>query len=485
MSDGVQINAGLFNVFDREYYQWLNVRGVENGQRDRTRFAAPGANFGITALVAVASPGYDGFMCAQFRPNRKRLAAHRATGGIAARPQFVPNDETKGPIRLQKVLAARGLGSRRKCEELILTGRVEVDGQVVTELGARVEPLKQTIRVDGELLKPVEHVYYLLNKPEGVLSTNRDPSGRMRTIDLVPQQHRLFGVGRLDMHSEGLMLLTNDGDLANRLTHPRYGVDKTYVVQVDGRISLEFLTKLYRGVHLAEGVVRVRHAEIEGRHKGSTVLRIVLSEGRNREIRRMLSRLGHRVQRLTRVAIGPLRLGKIPPGAHRPLTRDEVKELRELAYRPLPERPERPPARGRSVPGRPRSADRRPIARESDERRTPIGSQRPRRPRPPFERPPVARPPIERPPRRPRPFVRPRREPPDAPPPDDGEEPGHPVPKAAPGERPGTRLGKRPAKRPGGPNQRFGKFGERLSKRGVKRNQHGGKGKKPFRPKGQ
>jgi 23S rRNA pseudouridine2605 synthase len=400
-------------------------------------------------------------MCAQFRPNRKRLAAHRTTGGVAARPQFIPDDETKGPVRLQKVLAARGLGSRRKCEELILTGRVEVDGQIVTELGARVEPLRQQIRVDGELLKPVEHVYYLLNKPEGVLSTNRDPSGRMRTIDLVPQQHRLFGVGRLDMHSEGLMLLTNDGDLANRLTHPRYGVDKTYVVQVDGRISLEFLTKLYRGVHLSEGVVRVRHAEIEGRHKGSTVLKIVLAEGRNREIRRMLSRLGHRVQRLTRVAIGPLRLGKVPPGAHRPLTRDEVKELREVAYRPLPERSERPPFRG------PRSADRRPISREPDERRRPIGSQPPRRPRPPFERP-IGK----RPHRQPRPFDRPRTESPDAPAPLDDEVPGHPVPKAAP-ENP-----------PGKPKQRFGKFGERLSKRQVKRNQHGRKGKKPFRPKG-
>lgn len=394
-------------------------------------------------------------MCAQFRPNRKRLAAHRATGGVAARPQFIPDDESKGPVRLQKVLAARGLGSRRKCEELILAGRVEVDGQTVTELGARVDSSRQQIRVDGEPLKPVRHVYYLLNKPEGVLSTNRDPSGRMRTIDLVPQQHRLFSVGRLDMHSEGLMLLTNDGDLAHRLTHPRYGVDKTYIVQVAGRISLDFLTRLYRGIHLAEGVVRVRHAEIEGRQKGSTVLKIVLAEGRNREIRRMLAKLGHRVQRLTRVAIGPLRLGKVPPGAHRPLTTEEVRELREVAYRPRPEWRERPPGQGPRRPPRPTTQPGRESPMVEGELR------RPRGPHPPFDRPP----------RRPRPlFDRQRREQPDAPPPADDAQPGHPVPKTTAGERPGKR------------GQRFGKFGERLSKRGVKRDQHSRKGKKPFRP---
>jgi 23S rRNA pseudouridine2605 synthase len=405
-------------------------------------------------------------MCAQFRPNRKRLARHRATGGVSARPQFIPDDETKGPVRLQKVLAARGLGSRRKCEELILTGRVEVDGQTVTELGARVEA-RQQIRVDGEPLKPVQHVYYLLNKPEGVLSTNRDPSGRMRTIDLVPQQHRLFSVGRLDMHSEGLMLLTNDGDLAHRLTHPRYGVDKTYMVQVVGRISLDFLTKLYRGIHLAEGVVRVRHAEIESRHKGSTVLKIVLAEGRNREIRRMLAKLGHRVQRLTRVAIGPLRLGKVPPGAHRPLAPDEVRELREVAYRPQQEWRDRPPGR---APGRAPNRPTRPRADRFAGGEAAEGEpRRPRRPRPP----------LERPRGRPRPFDGPRREQPEAAPTSDDVQPGHPVPKTSPGDGPGDRAGKRPGKR----GQRFGNFGERLSKRGVKRDQHSRKGKKPFRPR--
>jgi 23S rRNA pseudouridine2605 synthase len=232
------------------------------------------------------------------------------------------------PQRLQKVLAAAGLGSRRQCEELITTGRVEVDRRVVTELGSKVDPDGQEIRVDGQTLPRPRLHYYAVHKPPGILSTNRDPSGRPRVIDLLPASHvRLFTIGRLDLHSEGLILVTNDGELANRLTHPRYGVRKTYRVQVVGRPDNEVLMKLRRGVHLAEGIARVEEIRIQSHHKESTVLEIVLREGQNREIRRALARLGHKVLRLIRIAVGPIRLGTLPQGASRPLSRDEVAAL--------------------------------------------------------------------------------------------------------------------------------------------------------------
>ena len=251
--------------------------------------------------------------------HKKKPAGRQRTRGFSAHG---------APERLQKVLAAAGLGSRRQCEELITTGRVEVDRRVITELGSRVDPSKQEIRVDGQMLpKPKLH-YYAVNKPPGVLSTNRDPSGRRRVIDLLPQSHlRLFTIGRLDLNSEGLILVTNDGELANRLTHPRYGVRKTYRVQVAGRPGNDVLLKLRSGVHLAEGLARVEDVRILSHHKESSVLEMVLREGQNREIRRILARLGHKVLRLIRTAVGPIRLGNLPPGASRPLSRDEVAAL--------------------------------------------------------------------------------------------------------------------------------------------------------------
>jgi len=203
-----------------------------------------------------------------------------------------------------------------------------VDRRVVTQLGARVDPAGHEIRVDGQLLPRPKLHYYAVHKPPGILSTNRDPSGRPRVIDLLPAGHvRLFTIGRLDLGSEGLILVTNDGELANRLTHPRYGVRKTYRVQVAGRPDREVLMKLRRGVHLAEGVARVESVRVQSHHKKSSVLEMVLREGQNREIRRVLARLGHKVMRLIRIAVGPIRLGTLPPGASRPLSREEIAAL--------------------------------------------------------------------------------------------------------------------------------------------------------------
>ena len=207
--------------------------------------------------------------------------------------------------RLQKVLAAAGAGSRRQCEELILAGRVEVDRQVVVELGTRVDLGRQEVRLDGVSLRRSKLVYYALHKPTGVVSTNRDPSGRPRVIDLLPKSDaRLYPIGRLDLGSEGLILVTNDGDLANRLTHPRYGVEKTYRIQVAGHPDRDVLKQLREGVRLAEGVARVARVKVAGKHKDSTILEMVLKEGRNREIRRMLAQVGHKVLRLVRIAVG-------------------------------------------------------------------------------------------------------------------------------------------------------------------------------------
>ena len=229
--------------------------------------------------------------------------------------------------RLQKVLAAAGIGSRRKCEQLILAGRVEVDRQVVTELGTRVDPAKDQIRVDGQRVPDQPRVYYLVNKPPGVVSTSRDPSGRPRVIDLVPASERLFTVGRLDKSSEGLILVTNDGELANRLAHPRYRIEKTYLADVAGHPSPESLRTLRRGVHLAEAVAEVARLRVKKRRKLTTVLELALDEGRNREIRRMLAKIGHNVVALRRIALGPLRLGDLPTGAYRRLTPRELSRL--------------------------------------------------------------------------------------------------------------------------------------------------------------
>jgi 23S rRNA pseudouridine2605 synthase len=238
--------------------------------------------------------------------------------------------------RLNKFLAHAGVGSRRHCEELIVRGRVTVDGEVVRELGTKVDPQTQAVAVDGEPLRVERPVYWLVNKPRGYLCTNHDPAGRPLAVDLVPHvPQRVYTVGRLDEDSEGLLLLTNDGDLAFKLMHPRFGVEKTYLVQVAGHPEREDLQRLLKGVYLSDGHVKARRVKRLKTQGESTWLEIVLSEGKNREIRRMLAKLDHKVLRLRRVAIGPIELGRLAVGKSRPLHLPDVERLRR-ATREIP-----------------------------------------------------------------------------------------------------------------------------------------------------
>jgi 23S rRNA pseudouridine2605 synthase len=261
-----------------------------------------------------------------------------------ARPTLVPGSKqdrtgqtafepgSGKPERLQKVLAHAGLGSRRVCEEYILQGRVTVDGKVVRELGTRVDPNQAAIAVDGERVRLEKMVYYAVNKPKGYVSTNDDPAGRPRVIDILPEvPERVYSVGRLDEDSTGLMILTNDGELANRLAHPRYGVEKVYRALVAGSPSREIVNKLTEGIWLSDGKVRAKRARVVGTQGEATTIELVLAEGKKREIRRMLAKLGNKVMSLNRIAIGPVILKGLSPGESRPLSRNEVDLLRKVA----------------------------------------------------------------------------------------------------------------------------------------------------------
>jgi len=235
-------------------------------------------------------------------------------------------------IRLQKVLAAAGIASRRASEILIEEGRVEVNGKVVTEQGTRVNPETDHIRVDGARIPPPRrHMYLVLNKPRGVVSTMDDPEGRPTLTDYLPRtKERLFHVGRLDTETEGLIVLTNDGEFAHRLAHPSYEVPKTYHVQAAGAMDNRTLKRLEKGVTLDDGPVRPDKVKLISRTGNKTLLEITLHEGRNRIVRRMLDAVGHPVDRLARTRIGPVRLGVLPVGETRELTREELGALLDL-----------------------------------------------------------------------------------------------------------------------------------------------------------
>jgi 23S rRNA pseudouridine2605 synthase len=229
--------------------------------------------------------------------------------------------------RLQKALARAGIASRRKAEEMIRAGRVQINGVIVTEMGQQVEA-QDRILVDGRPLQtPPAHLYIMLNKPRGVLSTARDEHGRQTVLDLVPHRERLFPVGRLDRESEGLILLTNDGELTQRLTHPRYEHEKEYRVLVRGTPSAEALRRLRAGLILEDGTVRADDVEVM-QGGGTSLLRIVIHEGRKHLVRRMCEALGYPALRLIRVRMGPLELGPLAPGRHRALTVEEIGKLR-------------------------------------------------------------------------------------------------------------------------------------------------------------
>ncbi|MEO0649404.1 MAG: pseudouridine synthase [Planctomycetota bacterium] len=243
-----------------------------------------------------------------------------------------PEDDSPS-VRLNKYLASHGIASRRRSDELIADGKVMIDGSIVTDLGVKVDPTTQTVEVDGVVLKPeqVRHRYYLLNKPSGVVCTNDQRELKPRAIDLITDRKkgRIYTVGRLDEDTVGLVLLTNDGDFAHRIMHPRYGVPKTYLVKLLGRIDDGSVQRVREGVHLAEG--RTAGARVLVQQRGPKVSRLLvtLREGKNREVRRVFARLGHKVLDLKRTRIGPLDDRGLKPGKWRPLTRGEVAELFE------------------------------------------------------------------------------------------------------------------------------------------------------------
>jgi 23S rRNA pseudouridine2605 synthase len=237
--------------------------------------------------------------------------------------------DVPGGVRLQKVLAAAGVGSRRHCEEMIGEGRVEVDGEVVRRFGARVDPQRQVIRVDGRRIPAREDlVYVALNKPAGVLTTMSDSRGRRTIADYLPDRtERLFHVGRLDYDTEGLMLLMNDGELAHRLAHPRYGVLKTYLADVAGPLPRDLGRQLITGVELSDGVAAADRFRVVERAGNRALVEITLHEGRKHIVRRMLAETGHPVSRLVRTHVGPVALGSLRPGTTRRLTAREIGDL--------------------------------------------------------------------------------------------------------------------------------------------------------------
>jgi 23S rRNA pseudouridine2605 synthase len=224
-------------------------------------------------------------------------------------------------------LARAGLGSRRACEDLIRAGRVTVNSRVAT-LGDRVDASSDRVEIDGARvpLDP-ESRYYLLNKPAGVVTTARDPQRRRDVSTFYPPGPRVFPVGRLDRETEGLLLLTNDGELANRLMHPRYGAEREYLAEVEGSATDRAIGRLMRGVRLEDGIATARSARRVAAARGRQAVRVVMTEGRKREVRRMLAAVGLTVRRLIRIRIGPVRLGRLKPGEVRPLTPSEVQAL--------------------------------------------------------------------------------------------------------------------------------------------------------------
>ena len=230
--------------------------------------------------------------------------------------------------RLQKFLANAGVASRRKAEELIAGGRVKVNGRVVTELGTKIDDAKDVVVVNGKQIKSTEPIWIALHKPRGYVSTRKDPERRPTVYDLLPPAlHGLFYVGRLDLDSEGLLLLTNDGDTANRMLHPRYEVERVYELLVRGEVKPDKIQLLLDGVELDDGIATAQTVKVLGVARNEMRLRMSLREGKKREVRRMLWAVGHKVLRLKRISYGPIKLGRLPEGKWRKLTEAELRTL--------------------------------------------------------------------------------------------------------------------------------------------------------------
>jgi 23S rRNA pseudouridine2605 synthase len=251
--------------------------------------------------------------------------------------------------RLQKILAEAGVASRRKCEEIIAQGRVAVDGVIMKAMGVKADPDKSRIEVDGVRVKSERKAYCLLNKPSGILSTTADEFGRPTVMNLIPgEDRRLYPVGRLDEDTEGLIILTNDGELANILTHPRYGVPKTYSAKLRGIITVSAVARLLAGIRLDDGVAKAEDVKVTYRGETESYVRLVMREGRNHVVRRMLAKAGFPAKRLRRDRIAFLTMHDLKKGESRPLTRLEVAKLYEYAT-PGEKEPEKPPRPERRV----------------------------------------------------------------------------------------------------------------------------------------
>ena len=304
------------------------AKGTRGAAAKGTRGAAPKGSGGSSGRTASGGG--------------KRTAGPRFAGSTKpSQPTRLPSREAAPPVdvhdpdgvRLQKLMAAAGVGSRRVCENLIEQGRVEVDGQVITELGVRINPQSQVVHVDGVRVNLDEdRVYLAFNKPKGVVTTMHDELGRISLADYVGnREQRLFHVGRLDADTEGLLLLTNDGDLAHRLQHPAYGVLKTYLATVRGPVGRDVGKQLREGVELEDGPVTVDSFKVVDSQPGKALIEVVLHEGRKHVVRRMLESVGHPVLELVRTEVGPIRLGDLRSGRMRRLNKAEIGALYQAA----------------------------------------------------------------------------------------------------------------------------------------------------------
>jgi 23S rRNA pseudouridine2605 synthase len=306
--------------------------------RKRQSGSAPkGATGARSTSKSGSKPGFK----SGSKPTPKRVAGARFAGSTKpSQPTKLPTRPASPPVdvhdpqgvRLQKLMAAAGVGSRRVCENLIEQGRVEVDGQVVRELGVRIRP-SQVVHVDGVRVQLDEsRVYFAFNKPLGVVTTMSDELGRLNIGDYVGNRNeRLFHVGRLDADTEGLLILTNDGDLAHRLQHPKYGVAKKYLAQIHGPVPRDLGKRLREGVELDDGPASVDSFKVVDSQPGKALVEIVLHEGRKHIVRRLLDAVGHPVLTLVRTEVGPIRLGDTRPGKMRALSKQEVGALYSAA----------------------------------------------------------------------------------------------------------------------------------------------------------